>query len=286
MLFTFYIGICTISFFIALYLSKVDLKEQGETFFKKQSLPNINTLKERKELRLVSTFSTYILSKNFNRLNNILVALKSLDGLKVFPSKQYSFNEITGERNEKNGYKEAKVIKDGDYVEGFGGGVCQVSTTLYNALLLADIDILEVHSHTLKPSYVKCSFDAMVNFGTSDLRFINKSDDILFIKAFVRGSNIVIEVYGENKEYDILPVSLVKEEIPFTYEIEFDKENKYKEFLKGENDEYILKEGQNGLITEGYLNYYKDGKLIKQKKIRTDIYSAKKGVKIKYFLKT
>lgn len=266
-------------FFIALSLSRIQV--QDDMTFKKTAFPSVNVSKDKHELKLISTFSTYILSKNINRLNNIKVALKSLDGLKIFPNREYSFNALTGKRTKENGYKEAKIIKDGDYVEGLGGGVCQVSTTLYNALILADISITEVHSHTLKPSYVSCSFDAMVSYGTSDLKFINETDDILFVKAKVKEQNIVVEIYGEDKDFEIKRVSRLKEEIPFGYEIQVDTENKFG--LNEENPELVLKEGSTGCKTEGYLRYYKDGKFVKEKKIRTDVYSARHGVKVKYF---
>ena len=88
--------------------------------------------------------------------------------LRIEPGQIFSFNEAIGRRSLEAGYKEANIIKDGEFVKGVGGGVCQVSSTLYNAVLLSGLKVVESHPHSLKVGYVKEGFDAMVNFYSAD----------------------------------------------------------------------------------------------------------------------
>src|SRR5699024_1062257 len=108
--------------------------------------------------------------------------------------------ETTGPRTKENGYENANIIIDGNYVSGTGGGVCQASTTLYNALLLANMEILSVHHHSLPASYVPLSFDAMVIEGYADLIFKNTSNSPIFIKTICDENNVTVEIYGKSLE--------------------------------------------------------------------------------------
>ena len=146
---------------------------------------------------LRGSFSTSYASSSSDRKYNVRHALEAFNGMIVAPNQEVSFNETTGSRTAENGYKKANVILNGVYVEGTGGGVCQSSTTLYNALLLADVEILEVNKHTLPSSYVWLAFDAMVSEGYSDLRFKNSTDENLYIKTYSDDENVYVEVYGK-----------------------------------------------------------------------------------------
>lgn len=119
-----------------------------------------------------ASFTTSFAQSAANRCHNVAHATAALDGLTVMPFETFSFNKTVGPRTESNGYKQSKIILDGLYADGVGGGVCQVSTTLYNALLMSEI--LPVASpHTLVSSYVQPGFDAMVSYGGADLTFCN-----------------------------------------------------------------------------------------------------------------
>ena len=120
-----------------------------------------NAFKNNNILR--GSFKTYYGSSSSSRKNNIRRALACFDGIVLNPGETLSFNSTTGARGEDNGYEKAKIIKNGTFVEEFGGGVCQVSTTIYNSALLADLEIIEVHPHSLPVSYIEPCFDAMVN---------------------------------------------------------------------------------------------------------------------------
>jgi vancomycin resistance protein YoaR len=145
----------------------------------------------------VSAFSTDISSSLPNRLHNIKLAANALDGTLVEPDKEFSFNSVVGPADAAEGYKSAPVIVAGELVEGVGGGVCQVSTTLYNAILLADLSIAERRNHSLMVGYVPPGLDATVSHGWIDLRFLNDRDHAVWVRAFVSGYRLTIKLYGD-----------------------------------------------------------------------------------------
>ncbi len=143
---------------------------------------------------------------NVERAYNIRVAANALDGLLAPPGQEVSFNRVVGPRSTEAGYKNAKVIINNEFVDGVGGGVCQVSTTLYNAIILSNLEILERTNHSLPITYVPIGRDATVAYGLSDLRFRNNTESFIYIRSFVSGGYLTFKVYG-NTDYK-LPVSI------------------------------------------------------------------------------
>ncbi|HAG10692.1 MAG TPA: vanomycin resistance protein VanB [Desulfotomaculum sp.] len=143
---------------------------------------------------------------NVGRTYNIRVAANALDGLLAPPGQEVSFNKVVGPRSSEAGYKNAKVIINGEFVDGIGGGVCQVSTTLYNAIILSNLEILERTNHSLPIQYIPIGRDATVVYGLSDLRFRNNTESFIYIRSFVSGGYLTFKVYG-NTDYKI-PVSI------------------------------------------------------------------------------
>jgi vancomycin resistance protein YoaR len=144
----------------------------------------------------ISAFSTDISPSLPNRLHNIKLAAHALDGTLIEPDKEFSFNSVVGPSGASEGYKSAPVIVAGELVEGIGGGVCQVSSTLYNAILLADVSITERRNHSLLVGYVHPGLDATISHGWIDLRFLNDRDHGVWIRAFVSGNRLTIKIYG------------------------------------------------------------------------------------------
>src|SRR5690606_17886713 len=107
------------------------------------------------------------------RHQNISTALKSVNNTMIWPGEVFSFNDTTGPRTPERGYLPAPIILNGDYDVGYGGGVCQVSSTVYNAALAANLTILERHSHTRPVHYVPEGYDATVDYGWLDLKWQN-----------------------------------------------------------------------------------------------------------------
>lgn len=228
------------------------------------------------EIVLRANFYTSFTTSTEERKSNIALAAKSIDKTLLDVGEEFSFNKTVGARTEKRGYKKAKIIVDGEFVDGVGGGVCQVSTTLYNAVLLAGLKITEYHPHSLPVSYIAPSFDAMVNSGYADLRFINNTDNPVILRAFVKQSVLHVEVYGQPMIEKYSRQSLITEEIPAPQaEVLEDSNNEYPDLFEGESK--VIRYGKAGYKSEGYLVVSKNGKPVGVKKIRSDSYAAVRG---------
>lgn len=223
---------------------------------------------------LRAEFSTYYDESSNERKNNISVAAKALDNAFIDVNAEFSFNDRVGVRTEKRGYKNAKIIVKGKFIDGVGGGVCQVSTTLYNAALLSDLKITEHHAHSLTVSYVEPSFDAMVNSGSADLKFVNNTDNPLIIKTKATGEKLTVKIYGEPLKGKITRKSVVKEYVSPIFEKIRDDKHEYNDLYEGE--ERITYYGKNGIKSEGYILKEING-TYKEKKIRSDFYAPING---------
>ncbi|RDY22547.1 hypothetical protein CHF27_012870, partial [Romboutsia maritimum] len=189
-------------------------------------------------------------STSFNdhsaRGENIYIAGESTSDIIIMPQDVFSYNKSTGERTWTNGYKTSKIIVGGKYVNGEGGGVCQVSTTIYNAALLSGLQIEEVHNHTFPSRYAPRGRDAAVSYGYIDLKFKNPYSHPIYIKNIVKNGAITSKIYGCSQ--DIEKVYIKTEEkhekdkiLVNTYRIYLDEENnKIREELIS-NSKYKLK---------------------------------------------
>jgi len=229
-----------------------------------------------------SCFSTGFYSSSAERKNNIQVALKALDGLVIEEGEVFSFNEITGERNEKSGYKEAKIISGGTFVSGLGGGVCQVSTTLYNACLLSGLEIIESHNHSLPVSYVEPSFDAMVSFGSSDLKVRNNSGGKIIITTSSENDICKVKIFGLKNKYKITRQSEKISIISAEKDVVETDYKKYGDYELEIGEEKRISYAKDGFVSRGYLSFYDEkGQFVYQKKIRENRYNPTKGIIIK-----
>lgn len=156
---------------------------------------NVTSEDNLKLTELRARFTTDYSLSTENRKHNIRLALSKINGTILKAGEEFSFNKAVGLRKESNGFKEAKIIVNGSYIDGFGGGVCQASTTLYNCALRADMKITMVNNHSLLPSYISPSFDAMVNSGSSDLKFVNTGETPIFIRCYGTDNTAVVEIY-------------------------------------------------------------------------------------------
>ncbi len=218
--------------------------------------PKIKEKDLREEYALISTFSTDYSFSGENRKRNVELAAKKLDNLVISSGEEFSFNQKIGKRSEENGFLNAPIIVDGKYVNGVGGGICQVSSTLYNAFLLAGLTVTEARRHTLPVSYVEPSFDAMVS-EWSDLKATNQSESPIYLKVSAKKGKIEVRIYGKKQEYSVVRKSVVTEVLPYETII----------IKSGEE-----KKGKNGLKSYAKLIYYKDGKIIGEKVVRRDEY--------------
>ena len=227
-----------------------------------------------------SEFSTDYSKSTENRKNNVRRALESFNGLVVESGQTVSFNEITGARTEENGYKNAHIIYNGVYVDGVGGGVCQASTTLYNALLLAGVKIDKVFHHSLPASYVPLSFDAMVSGGDCDLVFTNNLEKPIYIKCSADNEKVTVEIFGQDMDGVKIErrAELVKILPHNGDQILPDEKGEYANKILYKGEFYRVKWPKEGYESKGYLRYYKDGEFVEEKEIRHDFYRPQDGI--------
>ena len=215
-----------------------------------------------------ASFTTTYQNSNANRSFNIAKAAEAINGVTVDVGETFSFNQVVGDRSEQRGYKISKVILDGNYTEGVGGGVCQVSTTLYNALLLAGF-IPHAVQHSLVSGYVKAGFDAMVSYGAADLTFVNDTNHPIYIAAATANKTVTFTVYGEPNPYRIERIS-VEERDKFSTTFVVDSE-KYPELVYTDQTK-VVTSGSDGVKTQSYLEYYLGDRLVERKLIRKNSY--------------
>lgn len=144
----------------------------------------------------ISQYTTVFDARNAPRVGNIDRMASAMDGKVIKPGDIFSLNDATGERNVANGYQEAGVLVDGELVPGIGGGVCQVATTLFNAVFSAGLDVVERSNHSLFISAYPTGKDAMVNFPSQDLTFKNDTEYGLLLKARVSARELTVGIYS------------------------------------------------------------------------------------------
>lgn len=160
-----------------------------------------NTDKEKnheKETEIAS-FSTKIYTKDSGRQKNLTIACSTLNDTTVENGKTFSFSKTVGRATSNKGYKKADVFRNGDVIEALGGGLCQVSTTLYNAVLkVPELKVTERHPHSNKVPYIKSGKDAAVSYGAQDFKFSNNTGNTIKIKASNTKNNVTIKILKIN----------------------------------------------------------------------------------------
>lgn len=218
---------------------------------------------------LLSGYSTYFSETDVGRSQNIRIAAALIDGVIVQAYGDFSFNQTVGRRTAEAGFQQAKIIVDGQYVLGVGGGVCQVSTTLYNAAIKSGLTVTEYHPHTLQVSYIPPSRDAMVSTG-SDLCFFNPYPHPVRLCASVEKGCVRVRFYGKNTGERIEIVSVERETLPPPPPI-----------VKDGDEDGVLRQEKSGLKSEAYIERYRGNALIERKRLRKDEYRPVQGIIVK-----
>ncbi|MDQ0155494.1 VanW family protein [Robertmurraya andreesenii] len=143
---------------------------------------------------VVASYTTYFDSGVTGRAKNIEISASAINNVILGVGDHFSFNEVVGPRDQANGYQKAMEIVNKELVEGIGGGVCQTSSTLFNAIDQVGVEYLEWHHHSLSIGYVPAGRDATVSYGGLDFRFKNKKEVPLLIKAYVKGGSLTVEI--------------------------------------------------------------------------------------------
>lgn len=151
---------------------------------------------------LLSTFSTNYAASNRNRTTNLILAANKINGTVLMPGETFSYNKVVGARTIAAGYKEAPIYVSGKVVDGLGGGICQITSTLYNAVVFANLEIIERSNHQFIPSYVTASRDATVVYGAIDFKFKNNRNYPIKLVCSVSGGVANFKIFGLKQEDD------------------------------------------------------------------------------------
>lgn len=181
---------------IALYYSdkQADLEIPLQTLYPNVSSELLESIKQKK----IGEYKTYFNPHNKTRTQNILLASNAINNYVLFPGERFSFNEVVGQRTTDKGYLPAPVIVKGELTEGIGGGICQVSSTLFNAVDYAGAKILERYSHSKQVHYVPPKRDATVSWYGPDFSFKNNYQYPLLIRSTVKKGQLLIEVFSSD----------------------------------------------------------------------------------------
>lgn len=143
----------------------------------------------------LATFTTQYVN-NANRTTNLRLASDKINGTVLMPGETFSYNKIVGERTIAAGYKNAAIYENGQVVDGLGGGICQVSSTLYNSVLQSNLEVIERTNHMFLTTYVEGGRDATVAYGSLDFRFKNNRTYPIKIASSVQGGYCTVQIYG------------------------------------------------------------------------------------------
>lgn len=215
----------------------------------------------------LATYSTRYDPTNRNRSNNLEISAEKINGTIVMPGETFSYNQVVGERTIAEGYKEAGAYAGGRVVQDVGGGICQTSSTLYNAVLLANLEIVDRSNHQFLTSYVPAGRDATVAWGAIDFQFKNTREYPIKIEASVENGVCTMSIYGikEETEYEVVIQPVVLSYIPYSTIYEDDP-------TLEEGEEVVEQSGYTGCTSETYRIIKLNGEVISKTLLSKDTY--------------
>lgn len=217
----------------------------------------------------LATFSTKYQASNVNRTTNLRLAANKINGTVLLPGEEFSYNKTVGERTVAAGFKEAAIFNAGRVENGLGGGICQISSTLYDAAVYANLDIIERHNHMFLAGYVGAGKDATVVYGSLDFKFKNTRNYPIMIKTSIGGGTAKISIYGikEETEYEVEISTTILSNIPYKVIYEEDK-------TLAEGKERVAQGGMNGCKSITYKILRLNGKEVSRTVLSSDTYDA------------
>ena len=225
---------------------------------------------------LLATYSTRYDGGNISRTTNLRIACQKINDKVILPGETFSYNKTLGERTAAAGYKYAKVYENGEVVDGIGGGICQISSTLYNAAMFANLNITTRYNHQFLTSYVAPGRDATVVYGVKDLKFINNRSYPIKIEMKISNGIVYCSFYGikENTEYDVSfdtqTVSVTEPEVKYEYDNSL-----------SHAEQKIKQSGAQGMTVNVYKVTKLDGTIISKELISQDIYNSLEKIVVK-----
>ncbi len=215
----------------------------------------------------ISSFSTSFVSPSKEKINNIELAVKALNGRILMPGEIFSFNDCVGERTKERGFMVAPVIMNGKLQNGIGGGICQVSSTLYSAILKTDMKVIERKNHTLAVAYIGLGLDATVAWESIDLKFENTLDYPIFIEGYTKNKDLYINIYSNSnltKRKYVIENKIISTINPST--------NTVNDTSLAEGQAVTVQKGSIGYRVKVIKHTYEDEQLISSNVISRDVY--------------
>ena len=261
-----------VDFAISIEEAKELLKENKESYSIELSFttPNVTTNQIGSEAfpDLLGEYSTTYSSSNVNRSTNIALASSKVDGTVLMPGETFSYNATVGKRTPQAGFKPAAVYSGGQVTTDYGGGICQVSSTLYNAVLLSNLEIVERYNHGFNPGYVPAGRDATVSWGSPDFKFKNTRSYPIRVECTGTGGRIIAQIFGlkEANEYEVEIESYVTSYIPYKTVEQIDSR-----LDTGETR--VIESGSNGCRSVCYRILSQNGEVVSKDLLSSDTYN-------------
>lgn len=228
----------------------------------------LNSLRQEGIDRKIIQFSTSLGNSSEGRIHNVSAAAQAVNGLILPPNGTFDYEKVIRKAEEDYGFREAPVIVNGQLTPGIGGGICQVSSTVYNAALLTGLDIVERRNHSLPVKYLPKGLDATFASGSINFRFKNNTGKSLLILAKVEGGRLTVKFFGtfpENVSYALESRTIETLSVPVKY---------VSSNVLPDGAQQVLQNGQPGYIVETLRTKRVDGKVVESKTITRDTYKA------------
>ncbi|PQP84621.1 vancomycin resistance protein [Paenibacillus sp. PCH8] len=228
----------------------------------------IDSLRQEGIERKIIQFSTGLGNSSEGRVHNVSAAAEAINGMILTPGSIFDYEKIIRKAEKDYGFREAPVIVNGRLTPGIGGGICQVSSTVYNAALLTGLDIIERRNHSLPVKYLPKGLDATFASGAINFRFKNNTGKSLLIHAEVKNRSLVVKFFGtfpENISYALESRTIETLSVPVKY---------VSSTVLPDGAQQVLQNGQPGYIVETVRIKRIDGKVVESKTITRDTYKA------------
>lgn len=221
----------------------------------------------------ISKATTRYDATNVNRSKNLEISTNKINGTVLMPGETFSFNKVVGKRTIEEGYKDAKIYENGKVVDGLAGGICQISSTLYNAVLEANLEIVERSNHSFTTSYVKAGKDATVVYGVKDFQFKNSRNYPIKIEGSVASGIVTFKIHGikEEVEYEVKIVPYTTSTIPYTTQTITDTS-----LAPGE--QVVEQAGHAGCKVTTYKQLWLNGTMVSNELLSNDTYSPMQAI--------
>lgn len=233
--------------------------------------PEVTKEHNEKSTALIGTYETTFSRGYVNRNINLKVGCEYINGTVVEPGEEFSMAEGLKEQTYENGYRNAAVYVNGKTEDGMGGGVCQISTTVYNAVIRAELEVTERFNHSLPVSYVPLGLDAAIAEGYKDFKFVNDTDYPVYIEAYIDDNRLIANIYGyeihdEDRE--------VKFETVYISSVPKPAEKITEDPERAEGEREVTHEGQIGHVVEVYKKVYENDELVSRELFSKSRYMA------------